>query len=179
MATGTLLTIDDLERLPAEIVEHHELVDGELVDVGLNTEEHLSIQGHLVEVLQPVARMRKLGKIYFELGYDFLGNVHCPDVSFIGSEKLASVDPKKRVQRFVPDLAIEIASESDTYRGLLRKIERYLKAGTKEVWLISSDPRHVRICGPDLDRTLRGKDVVSTALIPGFSITVDELFTEL
>ena len=33
MATSTLLTIDDFERLPAEMRENHEMVNGELVAV--------------------------------------------------------------------------------------------------------------------------------------------------
>ena len=45
-----------------------------------------------------------------EQEYDFFGNAHGPDVSFFSKEKRAFLDMYKRVQRFVPDLAIEIAS---------------------------------------------------------------------
>ncbi len=179
MATGTLLTIDDFERLPAEMAENHELVDGELVDVSGNSPEHIDIQQYLMELLRPLVRKQKLGKVYPELEYDFLGNAHGPNVSFFGATKAALLNRKKRVQRFVPDLAIEIASVSDTYEGLLNKKDRYLKAGTKEVWLMSAESREVRVCGQGADRILRGADVLSTPLIPGFSITVDELFTDL
>jgi len=40
MATSTLLTIDDFERLPGEVAENHELVEGALVDVSGNTPRH-------------------------------------------------------------------------------------------------------------------------------------------
>jgi len=175
MATGTLLTIDDFERLPAEMAENHELVDGELVEVGLNTAEHNDVRDYLIELVRPLVRREKLGKVYAEQGYDFLGNVHAPDVSFFGSSKLPSLDPHKRVQRFVPDLAIEIASPSETYEGLLEKKERYLRAGTLEVWLISCRTREVFVF--PANRILRGSDRLSTNLIPGFSIGVDELFS--
>ena len=47
MATSTLLTIDDFERLPAEMAENHELVDGELVDVSGNNPEHNWLRDYL------------------------------------------------------------------------------------------------------------------------------------
>ena len=49
----------------------------------------------------------------------------------------------------------------------------------REVWLISPETREVSIYGPEPSRNLHGADLLSTALIPGFSITVDELFTQL
>ena len=179
MAASTLLTIDDFERLPSEMAKNHELVEGELIDVSGNTPEHNDLRDYLIELLRPLVRQRKLGKVYAEQEYDFLGNAHGPDVSFFGSDKLALVDRKRRVQRFVPDLAIEIASASDTYAGMLTKKDRYRAAGTLEVWLISPETREVSIYGTKPSRNLYGADRLSTLLIPGFSLTVDELFLEL
>ena len=177
MATSTLLTIDDFERLPPEMAEYHELVNGELVDVSGNTPEHNWLRDYLVELLRRWVREKNLGRVIGEQEYDFLGNAHGPDVSFFASGKLPLVDPHKRVQRFVPDLAIEIASPSDTYEGLLKKKERYLAAGTVEVWLISAQTRQVAIYGSET-RLCRGTDTLATNLIPGFSITVDQLFDQ-
>ena len=174
MATSTLLTIDDFERLPAEMAENHELVNGELVDVSGNTPEHIYIRDYFFELVAPLVRQHRLGKVCTEQEYDFLGNAHGPDVSFYGIEKVPFVQRKRRVQRFVPDLAVEIASQSDTYEGLLAKKQRYLDAGTKEVWLISPETREIAIFPQG--RILRGCDELSTPLIPGFLITVDRFF---
>jgi Uma2 family endonuclease len=176
MATGTLLTIDDFERLPQEMAEGHELVNGELIDVSGNTPRHNHLRDYLVVLLWPLVRRNKLGAIIAEQEYDFLGNAHGPDVTFIVSGKQALLNPDQRVQRFVPDLAIEIASQSDTHEGLLKKKQRYLEAGTLEVWLISPEAREVAVY-PE-NRIFRGSDRLATPLIPGFSITVDELFRE-
>jgi Uma2 family endonuclease len=176
MATGTLLTIDDFERLPQEMAENHELVNGELVEVSGNNPEHNWLRDYLVELLRPLVRNHKLGKVIAEQEYDFLGNAHGPDVTFFGMEKVPLVDRHKRVQRFVPDLAIEIASQFDTYSGLMQKKQRYLDSGTREVWLISPETREVSIF-PE-SRIFRGSDRLMTSLIPGFSFTVDELFRE-
>jgi Uma2 family endonuclease len=174
MATSTLLTIDDFERLPAEIAENHELVNGELIYVPGNIPEHIWLKDYLGDVMRQVVRNGSLGVVCAEQEYEFQGNAHAPDISFYGLDKLAIVERKKRVQRFVPDLAIEIASQSDTYDGLLQKMQRYLDSGTQEVWLISIENRQIAIY-PRV-RVLRGSDELSTPLIPGFSITVEQLF---
>jgi Uma2 family endonuclease len=125
------------------------------------------------------ARAQAAGIVIAEQEYDFLGNAHGPDVSFFGPEKQALLDLHKRVQRFVPDLAIEVASASDTYDSLLRKKERYRRAGTTEVWLISAENAEIAIYRPDQDRILHAGDTVSSELLPGFAITVNDLFREL
>ena len=176
MATSTLLTIDDFERLPAEMAENHELVNGELVDVSGNDPEHNGLRDYFIELLRPIVRRQRLGRVFAEQEYDFLGNAHGPDVTFFGADKLALLNTHKRVQRFVPDLAIEIASPSDTVAELWRKKDRYLAAGAKEVWLIMPESREVVVYPSG--RVLRGSDELSTPLIPGFSITVDRLFDE-
>jgi len=176
MATSTLLTIDDFERLPSEIAENHELVNGELVDVSGNDPEHNWLRDSLGDLMRAAVKSSKMGKVITEQEYDFLGNAHGPDVSFFSTDKQHLVDLHKRVQRFVPDLAIEIASPSDTYGGLLRKKDRYLASGTREVWLISPETREVAIYPHG--RILRGSDELSTPMIPGLSITVDRLFDE-
>ena len=68
-----------------------------------------------------------------EQEYDFAGNAHAPDLSYFGPSKKALAEGTRRVQRFVPDLAIEIISQNDTAQALLRKKERYRTCGVLEV----------------------------------------------
>src|ERR1700682_4309471 len=114
MATSTRLTIEDFERLPAEQAEGHELIDGELVDVSGNIFDHNWLRDRLVKILSRIVEERHLGLIVSEQEYDFDGNGHGPDVTFLSVSKQALIDRRKRVQRFVPDLAIEIVSKNDT-----------------------------------------------------------------
>jgi Uma2 family endonuclease len=83
----------------------------------------------------------------------------------------------------VPDLAIEIASESDTYNAMLRKKDRYLRAGTLEVWLISTATREITIYmhgeARIQSRILVPGDTLSSDLLAGFSVPVDELFVNI
>src|SRR6266496_1964631 len=113
MATVTGLTIEEFEQLPDALAHNHELVDGELVDVSGNTGGHNCLRDALVELLRPYVRTHELGRIVAEQEFDFEGNAHGPDVSFFGPSKAEIFDRSRRVQLFVPDLAIEIASQND------------------------------------------------------------------
>ncbi|MGO9260697.1 MAG: Uma2 family endonuclease [Bryobacteraceae bacterium] len=179
MATTARLTIDDFERLPQEQAKNHELVDGELIPVPGNTPEHIDIQDLLIEVLRPFVRERRLGKVYAELEYDFGGNAHAPDLSFFGPAKKALMNRRKRVQRFVPDLAIEIAPANDTFGALLRKVQRYRSCGTEEVWIVVPEALLVQVYSNRGDRILGEDALLTTELIPGFEIPVKRLFEEL
>ena len=174
--TTTRLTIEDFERLPAEMAEGHELVDGELIDVCGNTPYHNSIRDWLIALLLPFVRERHLGKVIGEQEYDFDRNAHGPDVSFVGPDKVPLFEGRKRVQRFVPDLAIEIVSANDTFQALVGKKDRYRRCGTREVWIISPDSREVYVYSERGNQIMDENAELSTPLIPGFQILVKTLF---
>src|SRR5437660_4092367 len=142
MAVATGITVEEFERLPDALSHNHELIDGELVKVSGNTEYHNALRELLARLLGNYAEERKLGKILCEQEYQFDdNNAHGPDISFIRAEKLHLRERKRRVQPFVPDLAIEIVSENDTFNKLMKKAARYRKCGTKEVWVLSQEMR--------------------------------------
>ena len=176
MATKTFLTIEDFERLPADAVKHRELVDGELVEVPGNNPFHNFLRDYLLFLVRVWLGNRKIGRVISEQEFDFLGNAHGPDVSYFRADKVPLLDYTKRVQRFVPDLAVEIASPSNTYDEMIRKKNRYRKAGTAEVWLMSCEGREIAIYSENGDRILRSGDTIASELLPGFSISVDQLF---
>jgi Uma2 family endonuclease len=175
MAIATI-TIEEFEKLPDALARNHELVDGELVDVSGNTAYHNLLRDLLVVLLSAPVKKRKLGKIISEQEFDFDGNAHAPDVAFIGASKVRLLDPKRRVQRFVPDLAIEIVSENDKYRFLMKKAARYRKCGTKEVWVLDAESRTTFLESEDGHVVLDDKQPFKSRLIPGFSIRLSELF---
>ena len=88
MAVLTILTIDDFERLPDELAQNHELVEGELVDVSGNVGDHVALQITLIEVIGPYVRQKRLGRILAEQEFQFGENANGPDVSFLVSEKV-------------------------------------------------------------------------------------------
>lgn len=176
MASATRLSIDDFELLPDEVAEGHELVDGELVDVSGNTPKHNDIRDLLIELLRPFVREKRLGRVFAEQEYDFDGNAHGPDVTFFGPAKQHLLDPDKRVQRFVPDFAVEVVSPSDPFTKLLQKKDRYRRCGTSEVWIIEPASREVFVFSERGKYIFGEGDELTTDLLPGFRVTVASLF---
>jgi len=179
MAVATGLTIDDFEKLPADLARNHELVDGELVDVSGNTPEHNLLRDLLISLLVPYVRQHGLGKVIGEQEYNFDGNAHGPDLSFVCSEKSELLNRKRRVQLFVPDVAIEIVSQNDTFEALMKKAHRYRKCGTKEVWIFDIENREAFVLSERQQAILDENQQFESSLIPGFSIQISELLDQI
>ena len=175
MAAVTGLTIDDFERLPEDLARNHELVDGELVEVSGNNGQHNEIRDSLVELLRPYVREHRLGYVISEQEYDFDGNAHGPDVSFYSNAKRPLFERKRRVQRFVPDLAIEIVSANDTFEKLAKKAQRYRQCGTPEVWIFSVETRQAFLFSEHRRVILDENDEFRPDTIPGFAIRIGDL----
>jgi Uma2 family endonuclease len=179
MQLASPLTIDDFERLPDELAHNHELVDGELVDVSGNTLGHNRLRDYLISLLCEYVRKNGLGEVVSEQEYDFGGNAHGPDVTFFASEKERLCDVGRRVQRFVPDLAIEIVSQNDPFKRLLKKADRYRKYGTKEAWILDTDSRRAFLFSDNREAILKENDQFESTLLTGFSIRIGDLFDRL
>ena len=173
------LTIDDFEKLPDALALNHELVDGELIDVSGNTGNHNSLRDLILALLLFYLREHEFGRVLAEQEYQFGDNANGPDVSFFTTEKISLYDGRLRVQRFVPDLAIEIVSENDRFEGLMKKAQRYRQHGTKEVWVFSIGLRRAYVLSEGRELILDDNQMFSSDLIPGFSIRIGELFARI
>jgi Uma2 family endonuclease len=179
MASVTGLTIDDFEKLPDALALNHELVDGELVEVSGNTLIHNRLRHQLVALLSALVGQGKLGEIISEQEFAFQGNAHAPDVCFVSAAKLSLLKPKLRVQRCVPDLAIEIVSENDKFEALMKKAVRYRRSGTQEVWVFSIENRVAFLLNENQRVILDENQQFRSDLIPGFSIRIGDLLDRL
>ena len=100
--------------------------------------------------------------------------VRIPDVSFVSWARIP--DPKildDPIPDLVPDLAVEILSESNTKNEMEIKLREYFSAGVRLVWYADPPSRTVRVytspeTWTDLDAegTLDGGDVLPGLLLP-------------
>lgn len=169
------LTIEDYEALPGALAVNHELEEGKLVDVSGNTLGHNRIRDLLSRLLDFAAQRSSLGMVVTEQEYDFDGNAHAPDISLITQDDLPKRDRKKRVQRLIPKLAIEIASENDRVDRLMRKAVRYRACGTHEVWLFLPETRQALQMTPSRQVLLNADQLFQPDSIPGVSLTIAEV----
>ena len=104
-----------------------------------------------------------------------------PDVSFLSWDSLPGGKPLPRsnkVPAVVPDLAVEVLSESNTKAEMARKRDEYFRAGVKLVWEIDPETQAANVyTGPDavepipVDGTLDGGTV-----LPGFQLSLKAVF---
>ncbi len=160
-----------------------ELVDGALVEKTMGYEEScLAIL--LGAILSNFVYERKLGRVSGADGAIrlFPGLVRVPDLAFVSRDHLP--DPslaKARVPELVPDLAVEILSESNTEGEMNRKLQDYFNAGTRLVWYFEAGRRTVRVYdSPDSVTVLAEHDILDGGnVLPGLQIRLTQLFARL
>ena len=76
------------------------------------------------------------------------------------------------------DLIVEVASPNDEAGDLQGKVREWIDGGAKRVWVVYPDQHEITVHFPD--RTARtyglGESVPGEEIIPGFSLSLDDLF---
>ena len=177
MATTALLTGGDLLEMK-EDVNRHELVRGELVEVTPPGISHGRRSVRIGRLLDEFVEDSDLGMVGVESGFYLERDpdtVRGPDVWFISRHRL---DPDADVEGFsdiVPDLAVEVVSPGDTYAEVTDKVDEYLRAGVRMVWVV--DPRFHKVTLYPGGQILSEPDTLTGGeVLPGFSVPVSRLF---
>jgi Uma2 family endonuclease len=175
-------TVDDVEAIHAREKITCELIDGVLVEKRMGWHESM-IALAIASALRGFVSPRKLGYVTGEAGTTQIkpNLVRVPDVGFVSREKLKGGIPQEPVPLLVPDLAVEVLSQSNTAREMDRKRREYFEAGVRLVWCVDIRTRTVAVyTSPEKPRiftdlqTLDGGDV-----LPGFELPLEPLFAEL
>jgi Uma2 family endonuclease len=104
--------------------------------------------------------------------------VRKPDVSFIRLGRLPNEEAPEGHTRIPPDLAVEVISPKDLAYEISARVEDYLGAGVRLVWVIDPSVRTLIIYRHDgTIAGLRERDELSGEdVVPGFRCPVRELF---
>ena len=180
VADKTLLTPEDLLAMPDE--RRFELIDGEPVERDMGA---LSgwVGGQIHDFLNQHCRANMLGWVFpadvgFQCFPDRPRTLRKSDAAFIRTGRLPNEQIPDGHIRIAPDLAVEVVSPSDLAYEVDEKVNAYLKAGVRLVWVVNPHIRTVLIYRSDgsvgLVREadeLSGEDVV-----PGFRCPVALIF---
>jgi Uma2 family endonuclease len=179
MSTKTLLTADELERMPDDDTVQIELDEGELITMPPAGGEHGYIELGIGSDLRVFVRKHKLGRVYgaetgFRLSRD---TVRAPDAAFVRTERVEAIH-SEGFMKGAPDLAVEVFSPTDSIRQLRRKVKQYLAAGCHTVWVLYPKRKQVDVHeATGVIRTVSGSEVLEAPeLLPGFFVKVAELF---
>jgi Uma2 family endonuclease len=182
MAITQRMTLEQFLELPEE-KPALELIDGVVVQKVAPQWEHSLLQPSLAELINRFARPRRLAVAATELRASYGRDSLVPDVAVYRWERIPRNERGEVVSDppETADIAVEIASPSQRVRDLVEKCRRYIANGTSIALVVDSETRVVVRLGSDgRAETLRGDDRIELeAVLPGFRLTVQELFATL
>lgn len=183
-----LYTLDDvleLQRQPGNGDKRYELIDGELFEMSPANLLHAWLASRVDRLMGNFAEENHLGFSFVEGGFspaDDRHTLYAPDVAFVSKARMPDPIPQK-FAGFMPDVAVEIMSPSNTLTELREKAAIYLCNGTKLVWILFPERSSAEVCRLDeenqlkkeavgIDGKLDGEDV-----LPGFELELRLLFS--
>jgi len=174
-------TASELFEMPDDGFRY-ELVKGELRRMSPSGSEHAVVIGRLTVRLGQHVEANSLG-IYFgaEGGFKIASDpdtVRAPDIAFIGRERIPAAGIPKNFWPGAPDLAVEVVSPGDTRREVKEKVEDWLGAGTRAVWVVEPRRRTVSVyrSATDVTRLSEDDELDGGEVVPGFRCQVSEIF---
>ena len=181
MATKTMMTVEQFAQLATTDPEDYELVEGELIPLPSGTPRHGIIRGKLERFVGSYLDGNRIGKAIGEIDCQLSSNtVRRPDVAiFLGKARLAQIDWDRIPIPFAPDIAVEVLSPNERAMDVRRKVRDYLRAGTKEVWLLDHANGEVAIHTNGGIRLLQSADALESEQLPGFTAAVADLVVNI
>lgn len=173
-----IAVLDKPASLPDDAL--YEVVNGVVVEKNVSALANW-IANELYLMLGSYVRAKKLGTTFSEAVFilDVAADLRRrPDLAFVSAARwpLGKIPPAQGDWTFSPDLAIEIASPSNTFSALLAKVREYFQHGVTEVWLVVPEERVVYVYYSPRDvRVLHADDTLTTALVPDWSVVVGDV----
>ena len=127
-------------------------------------------------------RARRLGRVFAaETGFClFIGpdTVRAPDVAFVRAGRIAPGRLPTGFWPGAPDLAVEVASPSESAEDINEKIGEYLRAGSQLAVVLYPRTWQIGLYRPDGSAHLLtpGDPLDLGEVVPGFTCPVGELF---
>ncbi|MDQ3692696.1 MAG: Uma2 family endonuclease [Chloroflexota bacterium] len=174
------VTVEELEQYAGD--ERYELIQGELVPMSPTSHLHGVLVFRLAMYLGNYIDQRRSGTaaagepgVVIERDPD---TVLAPDAFVMLSASGSLADTPPGFARTMPDLVVEVFSDSDRWPQARRKIALYFAAGIPHAWIVHPTDRSVAWMRADGRQTiLTGSEVLDGGdLLPGFRLPLDTLF---
>ncbi len=181
-----LYTVDDVWRMacaPENDAKKICLIDGEMLVTMSPGYLYARIAGEIARLLGNFVVERDLGDVVVESGHYPPADrrtLLLPDVAFIRKDRIAAPDLDSYAP-FMPDLAVEIVSPSQTLEAARRKARVYLRLGTEMVWLVRQAEKTAEVWsaagGTPLVETFGlNAELSGGAVLAGFTLPLRKLF---
>ncbi|MEG4215057.1 Uma2 family endonuclease [Microcoleus sp. Pol14C6] len=180
MPAMTLKDLNQVQTLFSEAGLDYkiELEDGRLLVMGPSDIVSSEISSRLIAFLFAWINPRRLGRVFDSAGGFIMPdtNVKAPDVSFVRAARLRQ--SPRYFGELVPDLVVEIKSQSDRIKPIETKVLKFIELGAIVGILIDPDEETVTIYRSTGEPTVLGNsDILTVAeLFPGWELPVSELW---
>ncbi|MBD2269895.1 Uma2 family endonuclease [Anabaena sp. FACHB-1391] len=179
----SIMTIKDVEKLQTAINDAGldydvELTNGRISIVGPSDIVSSEIGILFSRLLANWVYPRRLGRVFDSAGGFILpdSNLTAPDVSFVSAARLRQ--SPRYFGELVPDLVVEIKSQSDRIKTLKNKILNLIKLGAIIGILIDPDEETVTVYRSQGEAIVfhNGDILTLPELFPGWELAVSELW---
>ncbi|MEG4488465.1 Uma2 family endonuclease [Microcoleus sp. D2_18a_B4] len=180
MPAMTLKDLNQVQTLFSEAGLDYqiELEDGIISVRGPSDIVSSEISSRLIAFLFAWINPRRLGRVFDSAGGFIMPdtNVKAPDVSFVRAARLRQ--SPRYFGELVPDLVVEIKSQSDRIKLIETKVLKFIELGAIVGILIDPDEETVTIYRSTGEPTVLGNgDILTVAeLFPGWELPVSELW---
>ena len=176
-------TFLELEQLPEYRDREYELINGEMIEMSVPGRVHTRLGSILHGNFWVFLLEHDLGEANMEGGYRSAIDPYLvlrPDVAFIRHARAPEPNAEGLFPR-MPDLAVEVASPSNSVRELREKADIYLRNESQLVWLVFPRQRRVEVHRADgsVDELSADDTLSGEAVLPGFALELRELFSLL
>jgi Uma2 family endonuclease len=157
-----------------------EFIDGEVILHSPARNKHLSATSLIHKLLAVYVDEHELGEVKIEKCLVvFPRNDYEPDVVFFDPAKVAQLQPG--TMKFpIPDLIVEVLSESTEARDRGVKLQDYEAHGVAEYWIVDTDAetveQHLLHDGRYTVTTLQDDATLTSTLVPGFNAKIAGFF---
>ncbi|KKD39418.1 Uma2 family endonuclease [Limnoraphis robusta] len=179
----TKMTVKDVEKIQSILSEADldyqlELEEGKITIMGPSDIVSSEVSLEFASQLRNWVKPRRLGRVFDSAGGFILPNsdLKAPDVSFVLRDRLP-----RSIRYFaslVPDLVVEVKSQSDRLKKLRDKIQIYIEQGVQVAIIIDPDTYQVEVYQPDQPVIVLGNGDILTVpeLLPEWELVIEELW---
>jgi Uma2 family endonuclease len=157
-----------------------EFINGEVVVHSPVKKEHTDATGLLYKILDTFVSLAQLGWVGYEKVMSaFTRNDYEPDVVFFNKEKSAGFQ-KGQWKYPIPDLVVEVLSESTEKNDRGVKFKDFESHGVPEYWIIDAEEETIEqyfLQNGEFKLHLKaGRGIIESRTVPGFAIDIRAVF---
>jgi Uma2 family endonuclease len=156
----------------------YEFVDGEWKEKEMPSAKHSGVSGRLLEELVVYLRGNRIARHYPEASFQIGNRERIPDLALVMLERIPAQGEPDTKWMIPPDIAIEVISPNDLDEEVHDKVDEYLAAGVKQVWLVRPKQEIITIyrSRTNIIAFPGDSELLCEDLLPGFHCKLQDVF---